>query len=574
MRMARLLVNFLAGCLSGLLPAQPASTLADPGQKANPGQKADPGQKAGPGQDGPAPNRTTNTTVLVTDASGKPAVAANGYFRWQPQVAFAELPELSPFGGETGAISLVTASAGTRGELRVAAGDGASMSGFALGVIHGEPAGAEQRSGALVGPLWPGRAQRVALAPLGALGTASGSEPLVLHARARFPDGSSLRLPPLQGTEIRLPAGSYELWAHAADGWTHAWIDLRPGVRTTLQWLGPATRLQPRTATLRLQPRQFALLDLLAPAGATNDTATVLCGAARDAELVLRWQGHWLPWQAGPATNQTLPPVGMSAPPAMQAIPSDREDPYGTCYATVAPRGADGWQLLHLGATPHTLAAAPAGSFVLRHGGASPPFAVPWAPQQTWPQAPAGQGLQLIVRDQRKEPLASVCCDYTPDGMPPARILGRSDALGRLHFGPVLAPGMLRLVDANYRNATWALPRIPTTPMEIVPEAGEAVHGHLLWPDDRPAADVLVTLREARGYLQPSERHQLTAADGSFRFQGLNPDDHLVLTATVRAGARSHLARAIGIVPGGAALQLRLRDEDPTLGETTRETPR
>lgn len=544
MRTAPLLVTRLAACLGGLLPAQQETSQKSP----------------------------TTSTVLVTDASGKPAVAAHGYFRWQPQVAFAELPELSPFGGESEAVSLVTATAGTRGELRVTAGGVAP--GFALGVIHGEPAGTEQRSGALVGPLWPGRAQRVALAPLGALGTASGSEPLVLHARARFPDGSSLRLPPLTGTEIRLPAGAYELWAHAADGWTHAWIDLRPGVRTTLQWQGPAKRLQPREARLQLQPRRFAFLDLLAQHGAEPDTAAVLCGAARDADLVLRWQGHWLPWQAGPATDQPLPPASIANLPAMQGIPIQRDDPHRTYYATLAPRGVHGWQLLYLAANPHTLAAAPTGSFVLRYGGANAALAVPWSPQQTWPAEPQAGSLQLLLRDQRNEPLASVCCDYTPDGMPPARLIGHSDALGRLHFGPVMAPGTLRLVDANYRNETLALPRIPGEAMVIVPEAGEAVHGKLQWPDGRPAAGVLVTLREARGHLVPPERHQLTGPDGTFRFQGLHHDDHLVLTASVRDGARSHLARAIGIVPGGAALQLRLQDEDPQLGEPTREPPR
>ncbi|MCB9884821.1 MAG: hypothetical protein H6838_04975 [Planctomycetes bacterium] len=144
-------------------------------------------------------------------------------------------------------------------------------------------------------------------------------------------------------------------------------------------------------------------------------------------------------------------------------------------------------------------------------------------------------------------------------------VRARSDGRGRAAFGPVAAPGVLRVSDPRFANQQVELQLVPQTGVELLLPAGASVLGVVLLPDGTPATATVVTLRDPAGRLRPGQRAVATDASGAFRFDGLDETRDYVLFATANRAGHTWSAKLSRVTPGAAAVQLELRDEDPVL---------
>jgi len=79
---------------------------------------------------------------------------------------------------------------------------------------------------------------------VGPFTTTNASEPLSIWAALRTPDGQRITLPPQHGPRVRLPGGSYEVWAKGPLGWMWQRLELTSGQSHALRFEGPAQRLR------------------------------------------------------------------------------------------------------------------------------------------------------------------------------------------------------------------------------------------------------------------------------------------------------------------------------------------
>ncbi|MEZ6036703.1 MAG: hypothetical protein R3F29_04440 [Planctomycetota bacterium] len=436
--------------------------------------------------------------------------------------------------------------------------------------------------GALLPRLFAGGATRVMLQPLGAITTATGSEQFTLWARTRLDDGTLLTLPPQTGKEVRLPAGDYELWARGEDGWIWTRTQLAAGSTTTLNFLGEGQRLQlPRGAELFPAGRpELRLQD-------AQDTA-LLRATALAAPLVVDLHGlltpprqvpgpiapgvrAWPPESAALPDDDTLQAVRLAAPPPPQA----------TLFGVVA--GDDAWRVLlalPLGGDPPRLPPCPDGdAWLMVVAPETAPAATPWSEVAAgaavaMPQR--GLPLRLQARDASGRAAPDVAFDYLPQGQTPARVCARSDALGRADFGPVRAPGVLRVSDPRYRNAELALDRVPRDALALELDAGASCSGRVhfvdgaLEGDDRDGTTIVVTLRDPRGQLRPVSRTVVLAPGEQFTFSGLPDNGSFRLFAAAQRDGRRWSGEAT-VAIGGDDVELLLEHEDPDLRRELRE---
>jgi len=415
--------------------------------------------------------------------------------------------------------------------------------------------------GALVADLHPGRAQRVDLQPMAAIGTTTGSETLQVFARALLPNGRTQVLPPQRGSRVQLPAGDYELWIHSDDVWLWQRSKLFSGELVSLDFTLPARALQCAKGTW-LHPDGASFVPLC-----TDGGDVVLRGAAANAAL-WAWRGlratgpHVLP-PASDSKPLAWPPGAELQPPAA----SRTDGPQLLALRRLGNR----WQPLWLGddddATWRALGAPPAGEhWLLRVDAQSAPACWVWPANATErPALAAGMALQAQVRTPDGLPATDVACEYEPDGMPAATVRARSDGRGLVSFGPVLAPGTLRIVDPQLVNRALVLATVPGEPPQLLAEPGAVLRGVARWPDGSPAAGVVVTLRDPSGTLRPAERAQASGEDGAFAFGGLPEQRGLLLFAVAIRGGRTWSARRERVFAAGE-VTLTLQDEDPVLG--------
>jgi hypothetical protein len=488
----------------------------------------------------PRPALATTLLLQVRDQSG-PIAGATAELLGQPRL---QLPALA--GLELGRAPLaLRGSSDARGIVRIPL-PAATEVGSASGYVH-TAAGL----GGLVADLQPGRAQRLELQPMGEVTTATGTEPFTLHARARLADGGRCRLPPQTGTRVRLPAGDYELWAHSDDGWIWRRIQLRSGARAELHFDG-APRTLPLAADTRLAPLDWPGLELV---GA--DAQVLLRGTAAEAELVTRRGDRWL----GPHAADTAAPA-----PTTRTMPAAD----GILCCVLEHQRSGRWLLREAGlvrANEVRLAAPPPGdTWLLQCGPDTAPMAAPWSAGEL-PRLPAAHGVPLRVRavDRSGAPLGHIAVDWTPHGMDPAQLDTHTDERGEATFGPVHAPGRLRVSDPRFLNQQLDLDAVPHDGLELVVATGSALLGTTTWPDGSPAAGVVVTLRDADGRLRPALRAVASDDRGAFAFAGLPDDRPLVLFASAQREGRTWSGKLARQLAGGLAITLVLRDEDPQL---------
>jgi hypothetical protein len=413
--------------------------------------------------------------------------------------------------------------------------------------------------GGLVADLRPGRAQRIDLLPMGEVTTATGSETFTLHARALLPSGATALLAPQTGTKVRLPAGSYELWARSDDGWLWRRLTVVSGSRTQLDFTAPA-RAFPIPAGTELRPAGWPWLDLVGG----GDRIT-LRGAARSAALVTRVGDRWL----GPRVPDLL------GDPALPPWPGPTfgrrvEVPDGTRLITLLRQRSGAWQLLESDTVRDqtTALALPAGGdvWLLQLAPGRAPVAGPWSGDLP-PRLPQPAGVPLVVtaREPGGTPVSGLRVDYTPLDMDPAEVVADSDERGIARLGPVHAPGRLRISDPRFRNRQIELAAVPQDGITVVVERGSDLAGRATWPDGTPAQGVVVTLRDADGRLRPSVRAVASGDAGEFTFGGLPDDRPLVLFASAQREGRTWSGKLDRQLAGGEPITLVLRDEDPQL---------
>lgn len=509
--------------------------------------------------------------VLLRDPSGAPVAGATGWLCVEPVHAPAALPDglPAPRSAHSPSRREVVATSDARGVLRFTPPTDGQPPGAGAGAVT-TAAGL----GALLPRLHAGRAARLMLTPLAEVSTSTGSEPFTLWARATFPDGTAVTLPPLRGNAVRLPAGDYEVWSETADGWSWQRLALAPGRRTVLQFDGQAQRLAIAPDAF-VHPAGWPALDL--GAGGTN---AVLRGAALAAPLI-SWLGPAQAWRVdgprvvpGPPERLPIdwPPAGTSpaererftlaadAPPDATLFALSRNDRGDFRLLAAAPVRGGAFEL-----PPR-----PAGdTWLLLLATDRAPAAWPWSPLPAGAQLASAPGVELVVdlRDATGLPAVDAAVEYVPDGQEAATVAAHADALGRARFGRVTGPGTLAVSDARFANQTIALARVPVEPLTVVVSAGQRCAGHARFAPGGAAATIVVTLRDPRGLLRPAERTVVAADDGAFAFDGLPEDGALVLFATARRDGRTWSARRT-VLAGDDAIELQLFDEDPKLEPT------
>lgn len=505
--------------------------------------------------------------VLLRDQAGRPVPGAVGTVTIRPAGELAALRDLVPAAAPIAAAmpqtTTATATSNARGELRIPVGDGVSASGW-VATTDG--------LGALLVELQPGRAQRVAMAPMAAVTTATGTEPLRVHARATTPEGRTLAFTPPLGASVALPAGDYELWVHGADGWLWCRRALASGERFLVAFTGRALRVRcPFPDTLHPAGRP----DVALCAEGSDDA--LLRGDAIGASLVafdgLTFHGpRILPattasaiaWPAVPGAPPTIE-VSATALPATSpaALFSLRHRGNGTWEALGASLARSDRQRSAFALPPP----AAGDTWLLLVAAGHAPQALPWLPGGPAGPFAAARGAPLIVhvRDERGDPLDDVVVDYAPADMPPALVVGRSDGRGTARLGRALAPGTLRVSDPRWANDEFELAAIPSEGIPIVVRPGAVLRGVATWADGQPARGVVVTLRDAAGRLRPAQRTVVSDDDGKFAFAGLPAGHPLLLFAIAQRDRRTWSGKLGRLFAGGEPAALVLRDEDPDL---------
>jgi hypothetical protein len=516
-----------------------------------------------------ATNKADGFLLLVT-TQGKAALAgAHGTLFGEPEHVLVALRDLRG----TADLPVLTGTSSDRGLLRFAATPEAAACHAGSGFVI-----TDSGLGALFPRLLAGHPDRIELQPMAAVSTNNGSEPFQLFARAHLPGGEIVTLPPYQGREVRLPAGSYEVWARSADGWIWQRLALAPGQRSELHFEGPAQRVRPRAGTA-IHPAGRGEVPLFG-----TDGEATLRGAALAAPLAGSFGAWRLPPQVVPGPPRTEPIVWpmVSEMPATQrmecAQPADTTQAEIRSAQVVLLQQTEGasWRILYqtrLQGDPERtwldLPQAVSGDgWLLLLADGHAPKACPWSLRSRAGGLTLERGRPLLVqaRDDGNRPVEDLAVEYVPDQMEPATVAARTDARGTARLGQALGPGVLRISDARFLNQDLPLVRIPEAGVALTVTSGAAVTGRTLWPDGTAAASVMVTLRDTNGTLRPSTRSVVTGADGTFTFPGL-PETTLfvVFGSTWRDGhtwsGRFDRARA-----AGEQLELTVRDEDPRLG--------
>lgn len=505
--------------------------------------------------------------VLLRDPAGRPVVGATATVSIRPAGEIAALRDQvhagAPFAAAVPLPTIAIAASDARGELRFPAGDGVSASGW-VATADG--------LGALLVDLHPGRARRVAMAPMAAVTTATGTELLRVHARATTADGRAVTFAPPPGAVVALPAGDHELWVHGADGWLWCRKALASGERFVVAFGGRALRMQ------------TAFPDALHPAGRPD---VALC-APETGEALLRGDAIAAPMVAfdgrafhGPSIlpASTASVVSWPAPaaPGAQEVAVLAAPPISpAALFSLRQRGNGSWEVLgaSVGRADHQHTAfalppqPPSGDvWLLLVAAGHAPQALPWQPDGRVGPFTTARGTPLVVRvrDQRGDPLDDVVVDYMPTGMPPALVAGRSDGRGIARLGRALAPGTLRVSDPRFANDEVELAAIPGEGITIAVLPGAALRGTAMWSDGSPARSVLVTLRDAAGRLRPAQRTVVSGEDGGFEFAGLPLRRPFLLFATAQRDGRTWSGKLARLQAGGEPVALVLRDEDPDL---------
>lgn len=508
---------------------------------------------------GSLPAQASGDAVLyLRDGARNPLAGAEGQFRLERATELPALRGLALTGTQLANREL-HAHSDAQGTMRLANEEALAMS----GVVR---TGAGL--GALVLRLRPGEGRRLALQPMGEVTTPEGSEPFILWARASLPTGERLTLPPATGTAVRLPAGSYEAWAKNADGFTWQRLLVQPGQRTMLRFTGPAQRVRAPEGA-RMQPAGWPEIELLAAGRETTLLATALAApfvtfvdGRSDGERVL----------PGPWSTQPLawPPPADDAPPPTE-ISLGTAAPDQATLLSLRQEAAGGWQVLavsHARAGRCLLPLPPAGdTWLLLLARDRAPHAVAWsaaaAPRQL--VGPGGQPLVARCRDEKGLPVADVALEYVPDDMPPALVAAPSDGRGEARFGIVQGPGTLRVSDPRFANQTIELGTIPGEAVAITITQGSELRGVVTWTDGKPAAGIVVTVRDASGLLRPAQRAVVSDEHGAFAFGGLRDNRSVVLFASTQRDGHTWSAKLDRLFAGGEDVALTLRDEDPVL---------
>jgi hypothetical protein len=505
--------------------------------------------------------------ALLRDPAGRPVVGAAAAVEIRPAGELAALrdlvPAASPLAAAVPQPTFAAATSDARGELRFPAGDGVSASGW-VATADG--------LGALLVELRPGRAQRVAMAPMAAVTTATGTEPLRVHARATMPDGRTVTFAPPPGASVALPAGDHELWVHSADGWLWCRRQLASGERFVVTFAGRTLRVQ-TASPATLHPAGRPDVALCAP-GADE---ALLCGDAVDAPL-LAFDGqafHGPRILSATTANAVAWPTVAAAPPTIEVSATALPATAPAALFSLRQRGNGTWEVLAASLAradrePAAFAVpqpAAGDTWLLLVAAGHAPQALPWLPGGPVGPFAAARGAPLIVhvRDASGDPLDDVVVDYTPADMPPAMVVGRSDGRGIVRLGRAIAPGTLRISDPRWANEDLELAAIPGDGITIVVRPGAALRGVATWADGAPAGGVLVTLRDATGRLRPAQRTAISGDDGSFAFFGLPEQRPLLLFATALRDGRTWSGKLDRLLAGGEPAALVLRDEDPDL---------
>ena len=500
--------------------------------------------------------------ILRRDPSGGPATGATGYLVCEPAW---ELPVLRGLWHGERVISpttLATGSSDDKGILRFQypGNEARAGSGFVF---------TPQGLGALVGRLRPGRAQRLELQPMAAVTTATGTEQFTLWARNTLPSGETVTLRESTGTEHRLPAGTYEVWAHNSDGWIWQRLELVSGQRSTIQFTGKAQQVHAPRPNL-VYPSGRPEIELRGP-----DDRFVLLGPALAAPLAtivsldgLVLPDRVLPLSPVPAALEWPPPRPRGQQVAFD-FPAAGESKHAALFSLVCREGGR-WQVLGA-ATPSrgkfAMPTPPEGdTWLLLVAEGHAPLAWPWSqPKPEKLEPPRGVPLSAIARDARGDPVVDLQVEYVPDGQEVAAVAAHSDGRGRADLGRALAPGRLRISDARFANQEIPLPAIPADGVGVTVSEGSRVTGTAQWPDGKAAALVLVTLRDPRGFLRPDARSALTGPDGSFTFCGLHEEGVYVLFATALREDRTWSGRIGSVRTDTEDVVLTLQNEDPRL---------
>ncbi|MBK8101261.1 MAG: hypothetical protein IPK26_29620 [Planctomycetes bacterium] len=423
--------------------------------------------------------------------------------------------------------------------------------------------------GGIVADIAVGEATRLQLQPMAEVTTAEGSEPFELWAA--WHGDRVVMLPPQQGMAIRLPAGTFEVWAKNADGFVWRRLELTPGGRAVLTFAGPGRVLQRHGGAVvsptgwphvRLLDDRSPTCTLLGTAAAAPLTSwTEATGAVLDARVV--------PGAPSP-TPLPWPPPEVSTAEARTLFLRNGDHqtlPAGT--EVTALRRADDGSLRLLGrwqvkTSPIELAWPGRGDdWLLVTAEGMAPVARDALHEPDRPvELNRGADIEVQLRSPTGEPLPHVLVEFLPDGLDIAAIGTRSDSRGRVLLTGVALPGILRTCDPRHGNVEHVIDAGSGRSQLEVP-AGAVLAGVARYPDGSVATGAIVTLRDPRGRLRPAERSAIADASGNFTFTGLGDDDALVLFATILRQGRTWSARLPNIRAGGADLELRSEDPDP-----------
>lgn len=507
----------------------------------------------------PAPGRPKSILYAqLEDPSGNPVAGATGWLVPEPRRRLVALPSYVPRGRNDRPRAFPTATSDKRGVLRFDGGEQAPGAGSGL-------VSTEQGLGAVLPRLFARRLLRVTLEPMAEVTTPTGSEPFVLHARARLPDGHRVELPPQRGKRVRLPAGDYEVWARSADGWTWQRLVLRPGGRALLKFDGAAQRVRV-AADAYLHPDGWPTMPLR---GYDDERELLLRGNALAAPLVT-----WTDERVAPARVLPGPPTvaPIAWPPAddrqLQSLATNA--PGATLYGLVR-KERGGYRLVARAVADAqgavTLPADPGGDSWLLAEGSFAPFAVPWSRAAGLAGVQAVRGVPLTVqaRSGQNLPVADLICTYEPVGMAAAAVVARTDAVGVASFGLLRGPGVLTIDDPRYANQRIELEAVPTRTLEVAVQPGESCRGAVTFADGFANATIVLTLRDPRGLLRPAERTVALRPGEEFAFDGLPAETGVVLFATATRGGKTWSARRT-VRSGAEGIALVLSNEDPEFG--------
>lgn len=508
--------------------------------------------------------------VLLKDPTAHPVAGATGWLAPEPLARLTVLPWPlpSPLDAWTKPPPARTASSDARGWLRFVGDE-------PMAIGHGYVE-TDRGLGALLVGLRAGRAQRLQLQPMGLVTTATGSETFTLHARAHPRGAPSFDLPPRHGTEVRLPAGDYEVWARSADGVVWQRLRVAAGERALLSFVGTAVQLTP-PAEAHVHPLSWPLLRLVPDA---EDRTLTLRGSACEAPLLALVDGHLF----GPRRAAAWPTTsrGPLATPLQDELEVHFAGEQATLAATVIlglRRNRDGsgelvcYRPIVDGRA--RLPAPPAGdAWLLALAPRAAPSARPWhasAAESPWPLS-AGRPLTVTATDANGLPVTDLLLTFHPEQQPAAEMLARTDARGVARFGPLLAPGVLRVSDARYRNDERRFAEVPGRAVELRVTTGVVCRVTARFADGERGGTIVVTLRDPTGQLRPARRSHALAPGGQARFDGLPQRAGLVLFATATRDGRTWSARRTFLTSElpDAPLELVLRDEDPQPGDDGR----